>query len=178
MSGASTADPPGTTIIVGLGNPILGDDGAGWLVADVVEAAIAGEGRRGAGVADGRAFGRSITVVRLAVGGLTLMERLIGHRRAIVIDAVITGTDAPGSVRRRTLEDLPGREAGHADSSHDATLREALDAGRALGAVLPEELEIVTIEAASVLEISETMTPAVARAVPLAADLVLALLAR
>jgi len=178
MSAASTADPPGTAIVIGLGNPILGDDGAGWLVADVVEAALAGEGRRGAEPGDGHGMGRSIAVERLAVGGLTLMEHLVGYRHAVLVDAVITGVDPPGTVRERPLDALPRGEAGHADSSHDATLREALDAGRALGASLPQRLEIVTIEAASVLEVGETLTPAVVRAIPVAADLVLSLLAR
>lgn len=52
----------------------------------------------------------------------------------------------------------------------------ALDAGRALGASMPDEVEIVTIEAATVLEIGETLTPSVALAVPIATDLVLDLL--
>ena len=82
MSGASTAEGP---IVVGVGNPLLGDDGAGWLVADAVEAAL------GDGVTRDR-----IAVERLAVGGLTLMEHLIGHRRAVLVDALVTGVDPPG----------------------------------------------------------------------------------
>ena len=176
MSGASTAERTGTTIVVGLGNPILGDDGAGWLVADAVEAALAGAGgtEQGAGL---EPVGRVVVVERLAVGGLTLMEHLIGFRRAILVDAVVTGADPPGTIRRLPLEALPTGEAGHLDSAHDATLRTALDAGRALGADMPIDLEIVTIEAATVLEIGETLTPAVAAAVPRATDLVLRLLA-
>ena len=166
MSAASTAERTaaqrtGTTIVIGLGNPILGDDRAGWLVADAVEAA----GQR-----------RGVVVERLAVGGLTLMEHLIGFERAILVDAVVTGSDPPGTVRRLALDALPGGEAGHVDSSHDATLRMALEAGRALGASVPDALEIVTIEAATVLEISEELTPEVALAVPVAADVVLRLL--
>jgi hydrogenase maturation protease len=164
MSGASTADRTGATIVVGLGNPILGDDGAGWLVADAVEVALGGSRP-------------DVTVERLAVGGLTLMEHLVGFRRAILVDAVVIGADPPGTVRRLPLEALPDGEAGHLDSAHDATLRAALDAGRALGAPMPEDLEIVTIEAARVLEVGETPTPEVARAVPIAADIVLRLLA-
>jgi hydrogenase maturation protease len=183
MSAASTAERTaaqhtGTTIVIGLGNPILGDDGAGWLVADAVEATLGGTGgARGGGAGVGGGARPDVVVERLAVGGLTLMEHLVGFRRAILVDAVVTGSDPPGTVRRLPLEALPGGEAGHVDSSHDATLRLALEAGRALGASLPDKLEIVTIEAATVLEVGEVLTPAVAVAIPVAADLVLRLLA-
>ena len=29
--------PPGETLVVGLGNPILGDDGVGWRVIDMLD---------------------------------------------------------------------------------------------------------------------------------------------
>ena len=182
MSDDSTAERPGATIVVGLGNPILGDDGAGWLVADAVEAALADAAQATgsaptAGSAPLAGSASRVTVERLAVGGLTLMEHLIGYRRAILVDAVVTGSSPPGTVRQLPLAALPVGEAGHADSAHDVTLRMALDAGQALGASIPDELAIITIEAATVLEIGETLTPAVARAVPIAAGLVLQLLA-
>lgn len=168
MSAASTAEAPGTqtraVIVVGLGNPILGDDGAGWAVADAVDASLGGAERHG------------IRIERLAVGGLTLMEHLLGYRHAIVIDALLTGEAPPGTVRRLRLEDLPGRDASHVDSVHDASLAEALAAAHALGADVPETLDLVTIEAASVLELREELTPDVAAAIPRAAAAVLEIL--
>ena len=163
MSAASTADGR-STIVVGLGNPILGDDAAGWLVADEVEARLATGGNSG------------VVVERLAVGGLTLMEHLVGRSRAIIVDAVVIGSDPAGTVRLRRLDAFPGREAGHVDSAHDATLVTALEAGRLLGADLPDDVDVVTIEAVRVLELGTTPTPAVARAIPVAAAVVLDLL--
>jgi hydrogenase maturation protease len=170
MSAVSTAEPaaPGhvitSSIVVGLGNPVLGDDGAGWAVADVVEEWLGGAGRA------------DVRVERLAVGGLTLMEHLIGFRHAVVVDALLTGDDPPGTVRRLRLEDLPGRDASHIDSAHDASLADAIDAARALGAAAPETVDLVTIEAADVLELRESLGLAVAAAVPRAAALVLEIL--
>lgn len=180
MSGASTAEPAATagasdsevrdgaahqrrTIVVGLGNPVLGDDGAGWVVADAVEVALA-------------ATRPDVRIERLAAGGLTLMERLMGFHRAIVVDALLTGMTPPGTVRRLRLEDLPGREAGHADSAHDTSLATALAAGRALGADVPDRVELVTIEVQDVLDLREGLSPTVAAAVPVAAAAVLDLL--
>ena len=59
------------TIVIGLGNLLLGDDGVGWRVVDEVEALVA----------SARAAGRPIPEVefeRLGVGGLRLMECLTG----------------------------------------------------------------------------------------------------
>jgi hydrogenase maturation protease len=160
MSGASTAERAATTIVVGIGNPLLGDDGVGWRVADAVQGALAGR--------------EGVTVDSLAVGGLTLMERLVGWDRAILVDAVVTGHDPVGTVRRHDLATLPARAGGHLDSAHDVTLQGALDVGRALGAALPRDITVVTIEAASVGVFSEALTPSVSAAVPAAVERVLA----
>jgi hydrogenase maturation protease len=167
MSGASTAEgtahpvaaaAAAPALVVGLGNPILGDDGVGWRVVDVVEPGVAADA--------------TVALDRLAVGGLTLMERLVGARRALLVDAVSGGHDPVGTVRRRDLGSAPVREAGHLDAAHDVTLAAALDVGRALGAELPSEIALVTVEIEPVTEFGETMTPAVAAAVPVAAELV------
>lgn len=164
MSGASSAEVPAApvTLVVGLGNPLLCDDGVGWLVVDAVEAAL--------GAGGGVAFDR------LAVGGLSLMERLVGADRAILVDAVVTGEDPAGTVRLLDAGELPAREASHLDSAHDVTLAAALAAGHAMGARLPSELAIVTVEAAAVSEFGEQLTPAVEAAIPVAAGAVVALL--
>lgn len=151
-----------STLVVGVGNPILGDDGAGWRVVEAVQ--------RSAAPHDDVQFDC------LAVGGLTLMERLVGVRRAILVDAVVTGADPPGTVRRLDLVSMPTREASHLDSAHDVTLAAALATGRTLGMALPGDVTVVTIEAAAVGEFREDLTPAVEAAIPEAVGAVLALL--
>lgn len=164
MSAASTAEPPtATTIVLGIGNPILGDDGAGWRVVDALAQASP--------AADGVVFDC------MAVGGLALMERLVGIGRAILVDAVLTGRDPAGTVRVLDLASLPAREASHLDAAHDVTLATALAAGRAMGAPLPAEVVIVTIEAAAVGEFSDHLTPAVEAAIQEAVQRVRALMA-
>jgi hydrogenase maturation protease len=175
MSAASSADgegvtpaPTGVTLVVGLGNPLLADDGVGWRVAEAVRARLAGDP---ALTADARFA--VVEVDQLAVGGLTLMERLVGCRRAILVDAMVTGEHPPGTVRRFSVADIPGREATHMDSAHDASLAIALAAGRSLGADLPADIVVVAIEAVRVDEFGEEMTPAVSAAIPGAVETVL-----
>jgi hydrogenase maturation protease len=180
MSVASTADPtapaapspgaPGSTLVLGLGNPILGDDGVGWVVAREVAArfglAWEGHGR-------GLVARPGIEVDCVAVGGLSLMERLVGWGRVILVDAIHGSGDAPGTVRRRSLAEIPGREASHLDSQHDMPLAVALATGALLGAVLPETIVVVSVEAEHVDRFGEVLSPAVADAVPAAVACVL-----
>jgi len=168
------------TLVVGLGNPILGDDGVGWRVAEEV--------KRRLQIADFRSQiepAESQSVIRnpkseievdcLALGGLSLMERLVGYDRAIIVDAVTTG-QPPGTVSRFRLDELPDFSTAHTSAAHDTSLQTALRVGRTMGAHLPGEVLIVGVEAQSVYDFSEILSPPVAEAVPVAARLVLELL--
>lgn len=112
----------------------------------------------------------------MALGGLSLMERLVGYDRAIVVDAICTGEAPPGSVRCFALDDLPDFCTGHTTASHDVSLQTALRVGRAMGAKLPREIVVVAVEAEHVYDFCETLSPPIAAAVPEAVRQVLALL--
>ncbi len=159
MAGATAEGP---MLIVGLGNPILTDDGVGPLV---VERLLERLGDRD-----------DVTVVVDTHGGLRLMERLIGSRRAIVVDAMLSGAP-PGTLFEVGPNDLP---TAHSGSSHDASLPGALRMGRGLGAVLPadEDLRLVAIEAQDPYTFGESCTEAVIAAVPRAVEHILTLIDR
>ncbi len=143
------------TLVLGLGNPLLGDDGVGWRVAEAAQA-----------------NGPSACNVEFdwhAGGGLALMERLMGYDRAILVDALQTGCGPVGSVHACPLEALGNPLAGHLASAHETSLQTALDVGRRLGAALPSQIIVVGVEAQTVFEFSEQLSPAVAAAVPIAA---------
>jgi hydrogenase maturation protease len=151
------------TLVVGLGNPLLGDDGFGWRAAEQI--------RQQVELAD-----CSVEVDCLAVGGLSLMERLIGYQHVILIDAIFTGQWPVGSIHRLTLDDLPDQAAGHLSSAHDTTLPTAFRVGRALGMPLPDNVAIVAVEAANSFDFVEELTPLVAAAVPLVTRMVVEML--
>lgn len=150
------------TIVIGLGNPILGDDGVGWQIAQQAQ--------------QQSDFPPDIEVDCLALGGISLMERLIGYERAILIDALVTHKYPIGAVQCFPLSQLPNRALGHMSSSHDTTLQNALQVGRDLGAKLPDEITIVAVEAQDVFDFSEQLSPEVAAAVPKAVQIVMDLL--
>jgi hydrogenase maturation protease len=152
------------TLILGLGNPILRDDGIGWRVVQEVAQRLA---------QPAPSAPPSLEIDYASLGGISLMERLIGYDRAILVDAIQTRDGVPGTIYRLTPEDLPTR---HANAAHDATLKAALGMGRDLGAALPAEIVIIAVEAHDVREFGETLSPAVAAAVGPAAQAVLAAL--
>lgn len=152
-------------LVIGLGNPILGDDGIGWVVAREVEAHLG-------------AFEQEVEVDCLALGGLSLMERLVGYQCVILIDSLNTGQRAQGSVVTFTLEDLVDLTYGHTSAAHDASLKTALEMGRKLGASLPadQDVHVVAIEAKHVYDFTEELSPVIAAAKPGAVQQVLDLL--
>ena len=163
------------TLIVGLGNPILGDDGAGWHIAEQVAARLPIPPSPSSG-SDPLQGQSSIQVECLGLGGLSLMEHLIGYDRAILVDAILTGNLPIGTVTSFPLDELPDLAAGHLSSSHDTTLQNALKVGRTMGANLPDEIMVVAIEAQSVYDFSEDLTPPVAQSIPIAVQMVMELI--
>jgi hydrogenase maturation protease len=156
------------TLIIGLGNPILGDDGVGWVVAQEVQRQISSFAFRPP----------SVFVECFALAGISLMEQMIGYERVILIDSLNTGNYAQGEVVTFSLDSLEDLVHGHSASAHDLSLKNALKLGRSMGADLPqdEDILIVAIEAAHVYDFSEELTPAINTAVPVAVQCVLDLL--
>jgi hydrogenase maturation protease len=150
------------TLVVGLGNPILGDDGVGWLIASELQ--------------QKEKISSDVTIECLAIGGISLMESLIGYDRAILIDAIVTHQAPIGSVKLFKLGDLPNPSIGHMSSAHDTSLHNALYLGRELGANLPVDITVVTVESQKVYDFSEKLTPAVAEAIPEAINIITNLL--
>ncbi|GAB4573761.1 MAG: hypothetical protein Kow0077_17110 [Anaerolineae bacterium] len=148
--------------VIGLGNPILTDDGVGIYAVRLVRRWLPPDA--------------DVAIVELAVGGLELMEAMIGFDRVILVDAIWSPDQPPGTVFQFTAEALP--DTMNSASAHDIDLPGALAAGRRMGIPLPEDaaIEIVAVSAREVLTFGELPTPPVLAAVPQAAARVMALL--
>jgi len=151
------------TLVIGLGNPILGDDGVGLAVARAVDSALS------------ECDMPETEVAEACVGGLRLMEMMVGHERVILVDAIKTHDGKTGTVYRLCLDDL--RALGptqHSASAHDAGLPTSLAAGRQMGLDLPEELVIYAIEVLHVSDFGYAMCDEVAGAIPAVAAAIMA----
>lgn len=158
------------TIVIGLGNPILSDDGVGWRVAEEVKKQL--PSRPGIHMAD---KGGYVDIEFLSLGGISLMESLIGYDRAILIDAIASDQE-PGNVILTKLSELPNYSGIHTTSTHDTSLQNALELGKRLGAKLPDEVLVVGVSTNRSYDFGEKLTPPVQAAVPQAAKIVIGLL--
>ncbi len=113
------------TLVLGMGNPILSDDGVGLFIARSLEGQVEG-----------------VDVISADVSGLNLLDLIQGYDQLFVIDALITGGNSCG-----VLKKLPEGEGGcHFFSSHGLGFFEMMEFGKALGFKIPELLSVYGIE--------------------------------
>jgi hydrogenase maturation protease len=155
------------TLVAGLGNPILSDDGVGWVVVQHISNL------------DMEIYpSLDLSIESFSLAGIGLMEQMIGYDCVILVDSLNTGQHNQGSVVHFTLDSLPELTFGHSASAHDLSLKNALELGRRMNADLPKDcnVHIVGIEARHVFEFGETLSPEILKAIPIAVNLVTQLL--
>lgn len=157
-------DQSEVTLLIGLGNPILGDDGVGWKIVSEVEAIL-----------KSREFSTSrpeIEVEYLSLGGLSLMEKMVGFENVVVVDSIFTGNNPNGTIYSLPLSKIPNLSSSHTTSVHDTSLSNAIQVGKKMGLKLPQDIWIVAVEAENTHTFSEQLSPEIEEIVPKAAELV------
>ena len=137
------------TLILGLGNPILSDDGVGICVAEELK---------------DRLNQPEVTVMEVSVAGLDFLDLLAGYDRAFIIDAIQTREGKAGQIY--WLEPEAFDTTRHAVTPHDISFATALELGNRLGLILPQQIVIFAIEVEDVSSFSEECTPKVMAAIP------------
>ena len=119
----------------------------------------------GPAVAERLSLPAGARVVETGIGGIALLQELMdGWDGLVLVDAVDQGAE-PGTVFKIVPE---VGEAVHVPDVHLANPDRVLTTAKGLG-VLPERIVIVGCQPAEVDELGEGLTPAVARAVDVAA---------
>jgi hydrogenase maturation protease len=144
------------TLILGLGNPLMADDGAGVQVAELLRQ---------------EPVPAEVEVQDGGTAGLGLVPLMANYRRVILIDCVRFGGKA-GDWRRFALQETELLGEAGTLSLHHASLRDALTLAEALD-MLPPEVIIYGVQPASV-EWDRPMSEDVAAALPQVAQAVLA----
>ena len=144
------------TLVLGMGNPILSDDGAGIKVAQEV----------GKKLDDPQ-----ITVAETSEAGLSLLDSIVGYEKVIIIDAIQTEKGNAGQIYRMGPEDFSCTK--HLLSPHQINLVTALELGKMLNLAMPQKITIFAVEAKDVTNFSEECTPEVERAIPEVVKMVL-----
>lgn len=130
------------TLILGLGNEILSDDGIGpKLITDLSRMIVDPD----------------LHFKVTTCGGLEIMESIPDFERVIFIDAIRTRNGNPGDVYYFIPSDF--RETGNLSSIHDVNFLTALKLGNILEMNLPSDLHIIAVEIIEDLVFSEQLTP-------------------
>lgn len=129
------------TLILGVGNDILTDDGIGSrLVTDLVKLINAPD----------------VHFNTACCGGLEIVEYIKDFNRVIIVDAIRTQGGRPGAVYYFIPSDF--RETSHLSNMHDVSFLNALELYGTLNLSLPDEIHIIAVEIAEDMKFSEEFT--------------------
>jgi hydrogenase maturation protease len=145
------------TLILGIGNLLRSDDGAGLHVIEALRKEKAND---------------NVDLLE-GLSGLDILDAIKGYKRIIIVDAMQTGGE-PGTIYKFSLVDLKGKHTVHSYSTHlNMDFHTMLELGEKLSpGKIPEDIIIIAIEAEDVTTISDTCTPKVLEAIPEAVALI------
>jgi hydrogenase maturation protease len=144
------------TLVLGLGNPILSDDGVGIKVAHEVANQLNSP---------------QVTVAETSGAGLSLLDSIAGYDKVIIIDAIQTKEGQAGQIYRMRTEDFSLTK--HLSSPHQINLVTALELGKMLNLAMPQEITVFAVEAKDITSFSEKCTPEVEQVIPEVVKMVL-----
>jgi hydrogenase maturation protease len=138
------------TLVLGIGNEILGDDGVGIHIAREVAR---------------RVSTTDVTVEETATAGLALLECIKGFQRLIIADAILTVKTETGKIHRLALKDTA--KTNKSFTAHEAALATAIELGNSLfPGEMPAEIIVYAVQVQDVEHVTGKMTKAVKAAVP------------
>jgi hydrogenase maturation protease len=146
------------TLIIGLGNTLLQDDGAGIYVAREVKKQIQDC--------------HNVDIVEASLGGIGLLDLMQGYDIVFIVDAIKTANSVPGRTLRCNVEDL-GKPT-YASGPHFLDVRTAVELGTRCGYKMPRHIEIFAVEIIDNTDFSESLTQEVEKAIPLLAAEIIA----
>ena len=134
--------PNRKTLVIGIGNEILSDDGIGPRLVSSLSEMIDDP---------------DVNFKTAFCGGLEIMEYIRGYERAVIIDAIHTRNGRPGNVYVFSPYDF--RETSNLSNLHDVNFITALHLGDILELNLPSDLNVIAVEITEDREFSEKLTP-------------------
>ncbi|MHA1685713.1 MAG: hydrogenase maturation protease [Candidatus Heimdallarchaeaceae archaeon] len=132
------------TILIGIGNPIVGDDAIGIKVVEELN--------------NNYQFPSLVDIVPdVSVGGLPLVELMIGYDRAIVVDAIETGSHPPGTIVQ--FEPDLSKSSVYISDYHNLDFLSALSFAKQFYGNIPKQITIIGVEIRGKLEFSDKLSP-------------------
>lgn len=137
-----------STLVLGIGNPILSDDAVGIKIAQQLEVAKP-----------------NVTVEQTNEAAIALLDLITDYDKLIIIDSIKTKQGKAGELYKLNLEDFkPNKDF---TSSHGMDIATAFEVGRSLGCRMPQSVSIYAVEVKDNENFSEQCTKEVAERLPI-----------
>jgi hydrogenase maturation protease len=136
-------------LILGMGNTLFGDDGAGVIVAEQLKEMFLDN--------------PYIDVEDTSWGGFRIIDLLSGYKDAIIIDAIQTGKVPTGYIHSFDYKDFI--HSVRMVSFHDINFATAIELANQLDYPMPANITVFAIEVESITEFSTELSPQVNAAV-------------
>ena len=130
------------TLVLGVGNEILSDDGIGPKLVNRLKADLPHS---------------DVCFENICLGGLEIMEFIRGYQNVIIIDAIKTESGKPGDVYLLSPEHF--KETHHLSNFHDVSFLTGLKMSEKLGLEMPEVILIIAVEIVEDTLFSESFSP-------------------
>ena len=144
------------TLVLGMGNPILGDDGVGIEVARRIRGKVGG----------------SVDVVEVSASGLELLDVICGYEDLIIVDSIQTEDGKVGELHRLDCSDFSPMV--RPSLRHQMNLATVLELGKRLQLGVPNRITIYAVAIEEATDFREGCTPAVEKAIPEAVEAIIA----
>ena len=142
-------------LLLGIGNPLLTDDGIGIAVArELAKRRLPG-----------------IDIEEATASGIEVMEMMLDYEKVVVVDAIMMPDREPGEIMR--LEEKDFSHTVHGSSPHGVNISTAIALGRQTSPErMPKEIVFIAMQAEDVSTFGERQTEKVARKMPELVDAV------
>jgi len=136
------------TLILGMGNTLLSDDGIGIIIKRYLEQEL---NELSFSVA------REIDFVETSWGGFRIIDILSGYDYAVIVDSIKTANKPQGYIHHLKADDL--LPTLRLTSYHDINFATALKLAETLNVKIPSDVDIFAVEVENNYTISEQINP-------------------
>jgi hydrogenase maturation protease len=150
-------------LVLGIGNTIMGDDGVGIHVARTVKDRLQSR--------------TDLDVKELGVGGLRLVEEILGYEKVIIVDSYSSADSNPGQIREFDLAQF--QDSMHPSSPHGTNFATALQLYKRLAPErIPGKIRIFTVDIHATQTFGEDLSPPIRAAASRLAESIIRMVER
>ena len=145
------------TIILGIGNPLLGDDGVGIHIIRQLQKTYQHA---------------DVYIDEAMTGGMNLLDAMTGFDRAILVDTIIDKSAAIGDIKQFNLKEC---STVHSCNPHDVSLIEAIELAEKLGEKkIPQNIVVFGVVLHQMpMEFTEKLSPEISSVIQKAISMIL-----